>query len=82
MNLVELTVEQIEKVYVGKDNGCRCGCHGTYTYTSENERKVRSVLKRAQKQVATGVGFITDRGADYLNVSYGNDRAVCIYVIK
>jgi hypothetical protein len=85
---LKFEAEQVEKVYTGRDSGCRCGCHGTYTYRVDNpvipreiacNGRVKSSVTRARKLVASGEGKITDSNESYLNVSFGNDRAICIY---
>jgi hypothetical protein len=89
MEELKLSVEQVEKVYAGRDSGCRCGCHGTYTYYAENPQnagqiasngRVKSIVTRAMRLVASGEGKITDRSDKYVNVSHGNNRAICIYL--
>jgi hypothetical protein len=45
-----LTFEQIERVYVGKENACTCGCKGEHTLTSEDLEGVRKVLRKVKKE--------------------------------
>jgi len=93
MENLDLSFENIKKVYVGRDSGCRCGCHGKYTYTSHtnptnstvlagciiNDRRVKSTITRAKNLLENGEGKITDSMKSYVNISYGNDRAICFY---
>jgi len=78
----------IEKIYLGRDSGCRCGCHGTYTKYHDNPEnegqradnsRVKSIFTRGNKLINSGEGKITDDCRNYTNISYGNDRAICIY---
>ena len=34
--LPEIKIEQVDCVYIGKPNLCRCGCAGKYVYTKAN----------------------------------------------
>ena len=45
-----LSTKQLEKVYSGKLNNCRCGCEGNYYY--ENERPV--AVTRAMNKLQSG----------------------------
>ena len=70
---------KIEKVYQGKDSGCRCGCNGRYYYPSDDlDDEMYMVLQQALETAEIeGVGIkITD---DWINISYGNDMAYTIY---
>lgn len=88
MKNLNLTFTQITSIYVGRDSGCRCGCHGKYYYSSihaqphstVNDKQVRRNLFRAETLLETGEGKITDRTDNYINISHGNDRAICIYL--
>lgn len=82
----QMDVNQVSKVYSGKDNCCRCGCKGTYTYTSfakdsrslVNDKKVKSSLTRAKNMLRANEAEFED-GGNHVNVSYGNDRALTFY---
>jgi len=89
MEELKLSVEQVEKVYTGRDSGCRCGCHGTYTYRVENpvtpreiacNGSVKAKVSRAIRMVASGEGKITAKCDGYVNISHGNNKAICIYL--
>jgi len=73
------TTENVEKVYIGRDHGCRCGCHGTYTYTEDDTTKVKKLLTRAKNLILIDGAEITDAGKTYTNISFGKNRAICIY---
>jgi hypothetical protein len=36
ITLPNLTIGNVQKIYVGKPNACMCGCSGKYTYNSVN----------------------------------------------
>lgn len=83
------TIEDVEKVYTGKDHHCRCGCAGNYYYSSlsrqvnvllTNDVQVQSLITRATNLIGKGAGHITDiKEGLYINVRYGNNRAITIY---
>lgn len=71
---------KITLVYQGKDSGCRCGCNGVYYRPSDDlddnafEVALQQALDVAESE---GVGIkITD---DWINISYGDDKAFTIY---
>jgi hypothetical protein len=43
---IDITLENVEQMYEGKGNCCRCGCGGNYYYPDHNARKIENVLKR------------------------------------
>lgn len=57
LNLPELTteigLEQVEEVYVGKGNSCRCGCGGTYFKVAEDPKAIKKI-KHYLKKMASG----------------------------
>lgn len=82
MRTIEL--DQVKKVYVGADNCCRCGCRGNYIYTGflpKDDKRVKTLLTRAKNMVESGKGEITDESEEYINISYGNNRAITIYFL-
>lgn len=48
----DITFEQVDKLYVGKGNNCRCGCAGDYFEASEPESV--EVIQKALKKMASG----------------------------
>lgn len=44
----EVTIEQVESLYIGKGNCCRCGCGGKYIYpkTELDVAKINAVLEK------------------------------------
>ena len=43
-----ITIEQVESLYIGKGNCCRCGCGGEYIYpnTEIDIAKINAVLEK------------------------------------
>lgn len=87
VQLEDIKLDQVEQVYIGKDNVCRCGCAGDYVSTSFNTRKEEHNdklalmrIKSAQKKAKAGEAKV-DYGPSYINVSYGIDRAITIYLL-
>lgn len=76
-----LTVSDIDKIYFGKGDNCRCGCAGEYT---ERDELTASRLKRAQKAFADGAQFeIADDGM-YIDVCMlgdmeGEYKSITVY---
>lgn len=68
--------ENVGKIYVGRDSGCRCGCHGKY---HTEPKKLKSLITRAKNLWLSNESEMTDSNYQYVNISYGNDRAICIY---
>ena len=82
---LELSIESISQVYLGKRNHCRCGCGGEYTATSYmkeprstvNDALVSKRLKRAKALVLSGADV--DYGQTYIDVQTGENRALTFY---
>ena len=72
-----LKIEEIEKVYSGQDNACRCGCKGDYAY---DEKKIKMRLNRALKFIKNGEATFEQIGNTCINVSFGDNRAITIYL--
>jgi hypothetical protein len=87
MTIQEISLDQISQIYVGKDRNCRCGCGGTYIATSFMDSPRTDIIDniRAQKnltrakKLALNLMNDVDYGTNYINVSFGNNRAICIY---
>lgn len=67
-------MNEITKAYIGRDKCCRCGCKGTYY---EDEKNIKRLYNKVLRAMAAGE-TVEDEG-DYINYSYGNDRAVTLY---
>jgi hypothetical protein len=77
---IVITLDQVENLYIGKGNNCRCGCRGEYFEANEHEGKIIKALK----QMASGefeVRSIDDRIFDITTSVNGNyERAKTIYL--
>ena len=97
METLNISFEQVEKVYVGKNHCYRCGCRGKYWYPTHtdqqkscgyvveeqySDKKVKSLITRANTLLNTGEGKLEERNDNWVQVSYGNDRAITIYLKK
>ena len=69
--------EAVTRIYLGKDKVCRCGCRGDYV--ERGESKFDSRLKRFARMWAGYSPLKDDVSDTYLNVSYGQDRALTAY---
>lgn len=43
---IDITFENVDKLYIGKGNVCRCGCKGEYYTPDEDPKKIHDTLKR------------------------------------
>jgi hypothetical protein len=68
---------KVTKIYLGKDRCCRCGCGGEYVERGEPIFEKR--LRRFAAKWATYEPKEYDDDENYLNLSYGNDRALTVY---
>jgi len=68
---------KVTKIYLGKDRHCRCGCGGEYVNRGEPMFDKR--LKRFESMWADYKVGDDDEGSNYLNVSYGKNRALTVY---
>lgn len=75
-----MTAPAFTRVYSGQDRVCRCGCKGTYAEAGTKLFTTRlKKLERMMEQAKTDPTIEIDDCGDYLNVSYGNDRALTAY---
>jgi hypothetical protein len=87
MNIQEIQLNQISQIYLGKDRVCRCGCAGKYVSTSYmknprndvDDKLALSRLKRAKK-LALNTDSEVEYSGNYINIGYGDDRAITIYL--
>jgi hypothetical protein len=84
--LIELKIENISRVYAGKDSHCRCGCGGNYHSTSFMKNPRSTVNDKVVKRHLTAAKNLLEKeeckielGDTYINVSYGNNRALTFY---
>ena len=69
----------VTQVYSGEDRACRCGCRGLY-YGPGDTGHARAV-SRANRMLREGTAKV-DVDGRYVNLSYGNNRAICLYFDK
>ena len=74
---MQFIAENVTRIYLGRDDVCRCGCHGEYVERGEPKFDMR--LRRFAKKLEGYEPGKDDVGDNYLNVSYGNDRAMTAY---
>jgi len=55
--VMQIDITQIENVYQGVDNICRCGCAGEYYKPNQDTQKVESLIKKAKKYISEGVKY-------------------------
>lgn len=82
-------INDISQVYVGKRNGCRCGCRGNYLATSfmdnprseVNDKKVKIFLKKAKKLVEQEqeLKIDIDIGDSYIDIELPHDNTYTFY---
>ena len=76
-NDMEFNPDKVTKIYLGKDRNCRCGCGGEYVY--RGEPKFESRLKTFTRKLVDYTPGKHDVDSNYINVSYGNNRALTVY---
>ena len=86
-DFLKIELNQVSKIYVGKDNDCRCGCAGTYCSTTysqveldienANNSKAEKRLKRAKKLLLEGAKFELED--TYIDIVSGDNRAITVY---
>jgi hypothetical protein len=77
MDKSSFKAEEVTKIYMGLDRHCRCGCGGEYVERGDPifEKRLR---RFAQMLPDYKIGDY-DEGPNYLNISYGQNRALCVY---
>lgn len=73
----QFKAEEVTKIYLGKDRVCRCGCEGEYVRLGDPMFQKR--LARFAKMWADYEPAKDDIGPNYLNLSYGKNRALTVY---
>lgn len=68
---------KVTKIYLGKDRYCRCGCGGAYVDRGEPMFEKR--LQRFAKMWCEYTPDVADVNDTYLNISYGDNRALTVY---
>ena len=69
--------ETVTRIYQGQDRACRCGCKGEYV--ERGEAKFDKRLKRFARMLAGYEPTADDMGSNYMNLSYGENRAMTVY---
>ena len=84
-DFLNVSLNQVSQIYVGKDRYCRCGCAGTYVSTSFM-KDARSAVNNslAQRRLSKALNLVKEGAfaeyeGSYVNVVSGNNRAICIY---
>ena len=75
---IEVTEELLNKadrIYVGRDHHCRCGCAGVYH--EAGTRGFKLALNRAKKLLKEE--SYDDANERFVNFISGNDRAITLY---
>ena len=75
---MQFNAEAVTQIYLGQDRACRCGCKGEYVRRGEPlfDRRV----KRFARMWACYTPADGDVSAGYLNVRYGENRALTVYL--
>lgn len=90
--------KNVYKIYVGKDNCCRCGCGGTYYYKQKIQDKlnfdkyIQEAFKRcnsmressqlALENFAYNEFKIRNNKEGYINIPMPKNKCYCIYYKK
>ena len=77
-----ITIDQVDNLYIGKGNCCRCGCGGEYYEIDENER----AIEKALRQMSSGIYEVSAIN-DYIfeiitSVNGGYERVKTLYLKK
>lgn len=82
------SVEQVESLYIGKGNQCRCGCGGEYFRTKEDASHAKKI-KHYLKKLASGNYTVTEQaglGDEHIYEidlsKSGHDRVATFYIKK
>lgn len=76
---MEIDPTTVTKIYIGRDKVCRCGCAGSYVRSDEESSLFKIRLNRFVKMLSSYTPSVGDIGTNFLNISYGNDRAMTVY---
>lgn len=74
---------KVTKIYMGRDRVCRCGCAGEYVSRGKQGHLAEKFDKRVARFAKMWAEYIPDPkddiGDNYLNISYGKNRALTVY---
>lgn len=76
---LNLQPTDIQQIYRGTSDCCRCGCKGTY-YDSEEPKKIQSLLKLAKKSIGSGATY--ELGDSYIDITIAPNRSITIYPLS
>lgn len=66
------------RIYVGRNQGCRCGCGGNYH--DAGAPAFKGAMTRLERMVGLGEAKQdSDVDSSYVNFTYGDNRAVTVY---
>jgi len=79
--MTNIEADRVTNIYLGRDRICRCGCAGEYVRRGESmfEKRLNRFMKMAKTYKFCDTPEQPDIGANYLNISYGKDRALTVY---
>lgn len=72
-----INLEKIEKIYVGADRGCRCGCRGKYYHSSD--KGFQRALNKMGRLTLGEVEDVDINANNYINFSLSNNKAITLY---
>lgn len=77
----DLTVDDVEKVYIGQARMCCCGCSGDYFYADHPQFKARlasvmqAATERKGRKVEVGDGYVlVETAREYRIIYWHEDR--------
>jgi hypothetical protein len=79
--VIDLT--QVDQVYIGKGNCCRCGCGGEYFTAKDNPKEVIKALEKLSSgkyEVESQEDYIFE--AEISCTKAGNRKVICLYLKK
>ena len=74
---MQFNAEAVTRVYLGQDRACRCGCKGEYV--ERGDAKFHKRVQRFARMWDSYTPADDDVKTTFLNVSYGENRALTVY---
>lgn len=75
-----ISLSQVDKVYIGKGNCCRCGCGGEYYTAEENPKKVKNALEK----MSSGIYEVESIDDNIFEIEISSNakstKVICIYL--
>lgn len=78
-----ISLDQVDKVYIGKGNCCRCGCGGEYFTAKDNPKEVIKALEKLSSgkyEVESQEDYIFE--LELSCTKAGNTKVICLYLNK